>query len=87
MQDELAGLLSDGNRTAILVTNDVDEAVLLADRIVTLGGPHGGVVGSSIPVDLPRPPTRHVLSRLPAYQRIRRTLVDQLGSVRWPAAS
>jgi nitrate/nitrite transport system ATP-binding protein len=87
LQGELAGLLSDGGRTAILVTNDVDEAVLLADRIVTLGGAHGGTIGSSIPVDLPRPRARRGLSQLPAYQRIRRALVEQLGAVRWPAAS
>jgi nitrate/nitrite transport system ATP-binding protein len=87
LQDELASLLSADGRTAVLVTNDVDEAVLLADRIVTLGGAHGGTIGASIPVDLPRPRMRHGLSRLPAYQRIRRALVEQLGAVRWPAAS
>jgi nitrate/nitrite transport system ATP-binding protein len=87
LQDELASLLADAGRTAILVTNDVDEAVLLADRIVTLGGRHGGTIGRSIAVDLPRPRMRRGLSRLPAYQQIRRTLVEQLGAVRWPAAS
>ena len=87
LQDELASLLADAGRTAVLVTNDVDEAVLLADRIVTLGGHHGGTIGTSIAVDLPRPRMRRGLSRLPAYQRIRRALVEQLGAVRWPAAS
>jgi len=83
LQDELAGILAAGDRTAILVTNDLDEAVLLADRIVTLGGPKG----ASIAVDLPRPRARRGLSQLPAYQRIRRAVVEHLGAVRWPAAS
>ena len=87
LQDELLRIWERDRRTVLMVTHDVDEAVLLADRIVTLGGAHGGVIGSSIPVDLHRPRVRRGLSRLPAYQRIRRALVEQLGAVRWPAAS
>jgi nitrate/nitrite transport system ATP-binding protein len=86
LQSELAHILATERRTAVLVTNDIDEAVLLADRIVTLAGRDGAVVGRSIAVDLPRPRDRRGLSRRPEYQRIRRALVDELGRERGEAA-
>jgi len=86
LQSELARILATERRTAILVTNDIDEAVLLADRIVTIGGRDGAVIGRSIAVDLPRPRERRGLSRRPEYQRIRRALMDQLGNAHGEAA-
>jgi nitrate/nitrite transport system ATP-binding protein len=86
LQSELARILAAERRTAILVTNDIDEAVLLADRIVTLAGRDGAVIGRSIGVDLPRPRERRGLSRRHEYQRIRRALIDQLGRERGEAA-
>ena len=87
LQAELARIWLAERRTAILVTNDIDEAVLLADRIVTLEGADGAVVGASIPVGLPRPRERRGLSRLPEYQRIRRQLIGRLGAARVREAS
>ena len=86
LQSELARIFAAERRTAILVTNDIDEAVLLADRIVTLVGRDGATLGRSIVVDLPRPRERRGLSRHPEYQRIRRELIDQLGAQRGEAA-
>ena len=87
LQAELARIWSTDRRTAVLVTNDVDEAVLLADRIVTLGGQAGSTVTASILVGLPRPRERRGLSRDPEYQRIRRLLVDALERERVREAS
>ena len=87
LQTELARIWQSARRTAILITNDIDEAVLLADRIVTLSGHDGATIGASIPVDLPRPRERRGLSRRPEYQRIRRALVSTLVAERVREAS
>ena len=87
LQTELAGILATGRRTVLMVTNDIDEAILLADRIVTLIGTDGATLGVPIAVDLPRPRERHGLSQRPEYQRIRRELLHDLGRQRERRAS
>jgi NitT/TauT family transport system ATP-binding protein len=54
MQQWLAGALAREPRTVLLVTHDVEEAALLADRVVLLS-PRPGRVVETIDVDLPRP--------------------------------
>jgi ABC-type nitrate/sulfonate/bicarbonate transport system ATPase subunit len=54
MQEWLAGALAREARTVLLVTHDVEEAALLAERIVVLS-PRPGRVVAELPVDLPRP--------------------------------
>src|SRR5204862_7695547 len=64
LQGELAGLFSHSGRpvTTVMVTNNVEEAILLADRIVpVLSGPPA-TLGSPIPVTLPRPRTVSTLA-------------------------
>jgi NitT/TauT family transport system ATP-binding protein len=56
MQEWLAGALAREPRTVLLVTHDVEEAAVLADRIVVLSSRPGRVV-AELPVDLPRPRT------------------------------
>jgi nitrate/nitrite transport system ATP-binding protein len=56
LQDEIEGILARERRTALLVTNDVEEAIRLADRIVPLTT--AGTLGEPIVVDLPRPRSR-----------------------------
>jgi NitT/TauT family transport system ATP-binding protein len=57
MQEWLAGALAEEPRTVLLVTHDVEEAVLLADAIVLLS-PRPGRVVERIEVELPRPRRR-----------------------------
>jgi ABC-type nitrate/sulfonate/bicarbonate transport system ATPase subunit len=57
MQEWLAGALAEQERTVVLVTHDVEEAIVLADRVVLLS-PRPGRVVETIDVDLPRPRRR-----------------------------
>jgi nitrate/nitrite transport system ATP-binding protein len=64
--------------TAICVTHDVDEAILLADRVVMMtNGPHARI-GKVMKVDLPRPRTRKALLEHPSYYRYREELMTFL---------
>jgi nitrate/nitrite transport system ATP-binding protein len=64
--------------TAIIVTHDVDEAILLADRVVMMtNGPHAKV-GKIMEVDLPRPRSRKALVNHPDYYRLREELISFL---------
>jgi nitrate/nitrite transport system ATP-binding protein len=61
--------------TAICVTHDVDEAILLADRIVTMSNGPNATIGKILDVTLPRPRTRKALLEHPDYYRYRRELL------------
>ena len=64
--------------TAICVTHDVDEAILLADRVVMMtNGPHARI-GKVMNVNLPRPRTRKALLEHPDYYRYREELLTFL---------
>jgi len=64
--------------TAICVTHDVDEAILLADRVVMMTNGPNAKVGKIMRVDLPRPRTRQALLEHPDYYRYRQELLDFL---------
>jgi nitrate/nitrite transport system ATP-binding protein len=64
--------------TAICVTHDVDEAILLADRVVMMTNGPRAKVGKVMRVDLPRPRTRQALLEHPDYYRYRQELLDFL---------
>ena len=63
----------------MLVTNDVDEAILLADRIVPLvPGAAGATLGASFRVALPRPRERAALNHDPAFKKLRNEVTSHL---------
>lgn len=64
--------------TAICVTHDVDEAILLADRVVMMTNGPNAKVGKIMEVDLPRPRTRKQLLEHPDYYRYREELLSFL---------
>jgi nitrate/nitrite transport system ATP-binding protein len=78
LQVELARIWQAERRTGVLITNDLDEAILLADRVLVLTGAGGATLGTPFVVDLPRPRSRRGLSRTPEYQRLRRDLLRAL---------
>ena len=78
LQDELARIWIEQRKTVVMITNDVDEAILLADRIYPLTPGPGATLGPDIPVAIPRPRAARHLSLDPAYQQVRRGLTEFL---------
>jgi nitrate/nitrite transport system ATP-binding protein len=78
LQTEIARLHAEERKTIVHVTNDVDEGILLADRIVPLTAGPRATLGAPILVDLPRPRSHTSLNRDPAFKRIRRTVIEFL---------
>lgn len=78
LQDELVRIWEQDKRTVILITNDVDEGILLADRIVPLSAGPNATLGQSVAVNLPRPRDRKAMNHEPEYQRIRREVIGYL---------
>lgn len=73
LQDHVAELMADGRGAILLVTHDVDEAAVLADRVVVLA-PHPGRIAQVIRIDAPRPRER----RGAAVAAARRQVLDAL---------
>jgi nitrate/nitrite transport system ATP-binding protein len=78
LQDEIARIWSEAKKTVVLITNDVDEGILLADRIIPLTAGPGATLGPSIPVNIARPRDRRGLNHNPEFKELRRTVVDYL---------
>ena len=71
LQDELMKIMAKSGATAVMVTHDVDEAVLLSDRIVMMtNGPSAGI-GDILTVDLPKPRNRLDLAENQDYNHLR----------------
>ena len=77
MQEWLAGALAAEPRTVLLVTHDVEEAILLADRVAVLS-PRPGRVVAQLDVTLPRPRTRREALADPEFVRLVRRALDAL---------
>jgi len=78
MQDELEEIRRREKRTIVLVTNDVDEALLLADRIIPLTPGPGATLGPRFRVDIPRPRDRRAVNHDPSYRRLRAEITQYL---------
>ena len=86
LQSELIRLWEDPQRrrtSAILVTHDLDEAILLGDRIIVLGGTPGRV-RLHLEVPIPRPRAPQALRFYPSYPQLRRQLWEALQDDRVP---
>ena len=64
--------------THMLITNDVDEGILLADRIIPLSAGPNATLGPSFKVDLDRPRDRKAINHCPRFKQIRRDVTDYL---------
>jgi nitrate/nitrite transport system ATP-binding protein len=75
LQNEIGRIWQADRKTVLLITNDVDEAILLADRIIPLAHGPSATLGPAVAVELERPRTRRELSRNPRAKAIRAELV------------
>lgn len=71
LQDELMVIMKKSKCTALMVTHDVDEAVLLSDRIVMMTNGPAATVGEILDVNLPRPRARLELAENADYNHLR----------------
>jgi nitrate/nitrite transport system ATP-binding protein len=78
LQDEIEALWERDQKTVVLVTNDVDEAVLLADRIIPLTAGPGATLGPAIEVGLSRPRDRKALNHDPRFKEVRGRVIEYL---------
>src|SRR5438270_11351276 len=78
LQDEIEAIWEADKKTVVLITNDVDEALLLADRIIPLTPGPGATLGESVAVTLARPRERKALNHDPEFKRLRARVTDQL---------
>jgi nitrate ABC transporter ATP-binding subunit len=75
MQESLMEIHADLGNTVIMITHDVDEAVLLSDRIVMMTNGPAATIGEILEIDLPRPRDRVELAEDPAYNHYRAEVV------------
>ena len=78
LQDEIASIWQADRKTVVLITNSVDEALLLADRIIPLTIGPGATLGKAVPVKLARPRDRKGLNHDPEFKRLRALVTNQL---------
>ena len=78
LQDSLMEIQKDLNNTVIMITHDVDEAVLLSDRIVMMTNGPSATVGEILEVELERPRNRIQLADDPTYNKYRQQVLSFL---------
>jgi len=78
IQDELIKIWSATQQTVFMITHDVDEAILLADRILLMTNGPQARVAESVSISIPRPRRRAEIIETPAYYKIRNHLVNFL---------
>ncbi|WP_419810375.1 ABC transporter ATP-binding protein [Bacterioplanoides sp.] len=78
LQDSLMEIQKDLNNTVIMITHDVDEAVLLSDRIVMMTNGPAATVGEILNIELERPRNRIQLADDPTYNSYRQQVLSFL---------
>ena len=75
LQEKLMQICNEDQITAVMVTHDVDEAVLLSDRIVMLTNGPASKIGNILEVDIPRPRQRMEAVNHPSYYSLRSEII------------
>ena len=78
LQDELLKIVAETKATEVMVTHDVDEAVLLSDRIVMMTNGPSATIGEILNVDLPKPRSRMQLANDAHYHQLRSVVLEFL---------
>ena len=78
LQGELQRISQESGKTMLLITNDVDEGILLSDRIIPLGAGPRASLGPATTVDIERPRDRKELNHDPRFRAIRLSVLEYL---------
>ncbi len=78
LQDEILQIWEKDKKTVILITNDVDEAIYMADRVIPLNPGPDATLGPDFEVDLPRPRDRTALNHCEDFKKLRRDITRYL---------
>ena len=79
LADEILDIWETDKKTCILITNDVDEAILMADRIITLNP--DGTLADPVKVTIPRPRDRMAMNADPMFKKLRASVTKYLMDV------
>jgi nitrate/nitrite transport system ATP-binding protein len=78
LQDEIVKIWSDDRKTVVLITNDVDEALMMADRIIPLEIGPRATLGPTFEVNIPRPRDRRAMNHDATFQKLRAQITQHL---------
>ncbi len=78
LQDEISDIWLRTRTTVIWITNDPDEAVLMADRVIPLLPGESATLGRELSIDLARPRDRRLVTDEPAFKAFRADIIEQL---------
>jgi len=81
IQDEILRIWEQEKKTVILITNDVDEGLLMADRIIPLNPGPGATFGPEFEINLARPRDRTAMNHDPEFKRLRKEVTEYLMKV------
>ena len=76
LQDEISRIWSDDKKTVVLITNDPDEGIYLADRIIPLTAGPNATLGPSFTVEIPRPRDRKAINHDLHFKELRREVIE-----------
>ena len=78
LQDEILNIWSQDKRTALLITNDVDEGIYMADRIIPLKPGPNAILGPEFKIDIERPRDKTAMNDNPVYKKTRNAIIEYL---------
>ncbi|WP_152286778.1 ABC transporter ATP-binding protein [Flavicella marina] len=78
LQDEILNIWNKNKRTALLITNDVDEGIYMADRIIPLRPGPNATLGPEFKIDIERPRDKTALNDNPEYKKTRNAIIEYL---------
>ncbi len=82
LQDEISRIWQEERKTVLMITNDVDEALLLADRVIPLSPGPAAKLGPEVVVNFARPRDRKEINHDPGYRKMRVSILDYLTNSR-----
>jgi nitrate/nitrite transport system ATP-binding protein len=78
LQDEISRIWQASKKTVLMITNDVDEGILLADRIIPLSIGPRATLGPAVTIDIPRPRDRKAMNHDERFKHARNQVIEYL---------